>query len=1215
MMKTKFYSFAAFMTLVVAFIMQSVGVTAQTQTITIQHSSAKQGFNVKESKSDAVEIQYVINEFYLEDFTANGEQMKSVLLPGVFLPNDEGAPNLAGESRFIAIPQGATPVLDIKSVEIEKFQNIEVGPAPRIPLESDDSPLHYEKNQAIYSVNAFYPEQPIKLSEVSKIRGVDVVILGITPFQYNPITKELIVYKNIDVEVRFEGGNAQFGDNAYRNPYFDAILSDNLLNYSSLPHIDYNERYASYYAPTENDECEYIIICPDGPEFQAWADSIRQFRTEQGILTKVFTLTQVGGNTTTAIETFINNAYNNWSIKPIACLLLADYGTNATNSIISPIYDNYCVSDNIYADVDGDMMPDVVFSRITARNETELQVMVTKALNYERNPPTDTTFYNRPITALGWQTVRWFQICSEVVGGFFRNTLGKSPIRQNAIYAGNPNVDPWSTATNTSAVLNYFGPNGQGYIPATPQELGGWTGGTATGINNAINNGAFILQHRDHGMETGWGEPSYTNSNINALYNTDLTFVMTINCLTGKYNWGSECFAEKFHRHTKNGLNAGALGLLAPSETSYSFVNDTYVWGVYDNWWTDFMPSYASTPEPRGILPSFGNAAGKYFLRQSSWPYNTNNKAVTYYLFHHHGEAWNVIYTEMPQPIDITHDTVVYQTNTTFTIQATPGAQVALTLDGQIVGVQTAGTSPMVFNLPPLTPGQKLVVVATKQNYFRYRHELTVMTDQLLANFTANITSGCEGLSVDFTDLSSGHPTSWLWTFEGGTPSTSTEQNPTGIVYATEGSYPVTLTVMKGTESHTTTLDNFITTWAQPSAPIAHDTSACYAMPVPDLIAEGENIRWYSDSLLTNQVYSGNVFPTGITQIGNYHYYVTQSAGTCEGPATMVTLTISDYPIVTLTPFEPVCLNAAPFELTGGNPEGGVWQGTGVDTNYFNPALAGVGENTLSYTYTNEYGCSTTISQPMTVMDLPEVTLAPFTPLCDNVEPVELTGGLPEGGIYSGNGVENGFIYPSNIGAGETEIQYSYTETTTGCSNFAFQTISIKASPVISFGGDTTICHNHIITLDATNENSTYLWSTGETTPTIQVDSTGVGISGIKNISVTVNNSDGCTDSANIAIAFKDCTGIEELASSIGISIYPNPNQGNFTIELHSKQPTSVNMRILNLFSQQVFALDNLKVNQQALQNIYLDQLPNGIYILVIETNGQTFTQKFVIDQ
>ncbi|HRC66811.1 MAG TPA: T9SS type A sorting domain-containing protein, partial [Bacteroidales bacterium] len=432
---------------------------------------------------------------------------------------------------------------------------------------------------------------------------------------------------------------------------------------------------------------------------------------------------------------------------------------------------------------------------------------------------------------------------------------------------------------------------------------------------------------------------------------------------------------------------------------------------------------------------------------------------------------------------------------------------------------------------------------------------------------------------------------------------------------ATQGSYPVTLTVTKGTESHTTTLENFITAWAEPTAPIAHDTSACYAMPVPDLIAEGENIRWYSDSLLTNQVYSGNTFPTGITQIGTFNYYVTQSAGTCEGPATMVTLTISDYPIVTLTPFETVCVNTDPFELTGGNPEGGLWQGIGVDTNYFNPSTAGAGEHPLSYTYTNEFGCSTTISQPITVMDLPEVSLAPFTPLCDNTDPIELTGGVPEGGIYSGNGVENGFFYPSNIGAGETEILYSYTDNTTGCSNFASQSISVKASPIVLFGGDTTICHNHVITLDATNENSTYLWSTGETTPAIIVDSTGVGIGGVKNISVTVNNSDGCIASANINITFKDCTGIEELASSLGISIYPNPNQGNFTIEFHAKQPTSVNMRILNLFAQQVFALDNLKINTQTLQKINLDQLPDGIYILVIETNGRTFTQKFVINK
>lgn len=50
------------------------------------------------------------------------------------------------------------------------------------------------------------------------------------------------------------------------------------------------------------------------------------------------------------------------------------------------------------------------------------------------------------------------------------------------------------------------------------------------------------------------------------------------------------------------------------------------------------------------------------------------------------------------------------------------------------------------------------------------------------------------GGNVNFSDLSSGNPTSWEWTFEGGTPSTSTDQNPENIVYENEGSFTVTLT-------------------------------------------------------------------------------------------------------------------------------------------------------------------------------------------------------------------------------------------------------------------------------------------------------------------------------------------------------------------------------------------------------------------------------------
>ncbi len=165
--------------------------------------------------------------------------------------------------------------------------------------------------------------------------------------------------------------------------------------------------------------------------------------------------------------------------------------------------------------------------------------------------------------------------------------------------------------------MNVFGPNGLDYIPSSPSALGNWSGGNNGDILDALNNGSFMLQHRDHGFEQGWGEPAFSNSDINNLTNTDLTFIFSVNCLTGKYNMSGECFTEKFHRHTYNGENAGALGLIAASEVSYSFVNDTYVWGMYDYLWPDFLPQYGSAVDNVGFFPAFANAAGKYFLNSS----------------------------------------------------------------------------------------------------------------------------------------------------------------------------------------------------------------------------------------------------------------------------------------------------------------------------------------------------------------------------------------------------------------------------------------------------------------------------------------------------------------------------------------------------------------------------------------------------------------------
>jgi len=728
--------------------------SARAEKVTYSDSWGQQGVTVKTQNASGVTLNFSIKEFAVDSRVINGENMQEISLDGIFLPNGEGAPNLPTLSRYIAIPQGATATVVITKQRTETFQNVEMAPAPRIPLETERGPLQYNRDLSIYSKNAYYPAQAATISQNMKIRGVDMVMLSVTPYQYNPVTKELIVYRDLEVKVSFTGGNGQFGETRLRSRYWDPIIMDHTLNNASIPAVDYSDRTIRT-ANSDATGCEYLIIVPNDPIFRQWADTIKAYRTEQGILTNIVSLQDIGGNTSGLIETYINTAYNTWDIPPSAILIMADFGSSALNTITSPIWDNYCVSDNIYGDVDNDDLPDIAMARMTANNTNQLETYMRKFLDYERTPPTDPYFYAHPITALGWQTERWFQICSEVVGGFFKNTLGKEPIRVNAVYQGNPDNDPWSTATNTNTVLNYFGPNGLGYIPSTPQVLGGWTGGTAAVVNTNLNAGAFILQHRDHGMETGWGEPSYVNSSIDGLTNVGkLSYIMSVNCLTGKYNYTSECFAEKFHRYKYNGQNAGCVGILAASETSYSFVNDTYVWGMYDNMWPEFMPAYGEMFQERGLLPAFGNAAGKYFLQQSSWPYNTGNKVVTYHLFHHHSDAFLTLFSEVPQELSVAHSEVIIATASTFNITADAGSFIALTANGQIIGTATGTGGPVAVPVVPPAIGTTVKIVVTKQNYYRHYSSAVVISAEnpyvITDSFTISDPTGNSNQALDF---------------------------------------------------------------------------------------------------------------------------------------------------------------------------------------------------------------------------------------------------------------------------------------------------------------------------------------------------------------------------------------------------------------------------------------------------------------------------------
>ncbi|NIO80977.1 MAG: PKD domain-containing protein [Candidatus Aminicenantes bacterium] len=86
----------------------------------------------------------------------------------------------------------------------------------------------------------------------------------------------------------------------------------------------------------------------------------------------------------------------------------------------------------------------------------------------------------------------------------------------------------------------------------------------------------------------------------------------------------------------------------------------------------------------------------------------------------------------------------------------------------------------------------------------------TTIPQPPVADFSADKTTVMVGSDVNFTDQSSYNPTSWSWTFEGGTPATSTAQNPT-VTYNTLGTFDVTLTATNDLGSDTETKVDYIT--------------------------------------------------------------------------------------------------------------------------------------------------------------------------------------------------------------------------------------------------------------------------------------------------------------------------------------------------------------------------------------------------------------------
>ncbi|HXB38981.1 MAG TPA: PKD domain-containing protein [Bacteroidia bacterium] len=102
----------------------------------------------------------------------------------------------------------------------------------------------------------------------------------------------------------------------------------------------------------------------------------------------------------------------------------------------------------------------------------------------------------------------------------------------------------------------------------------------------------------------------------------------------------------------------------------------------------------------------------------------------------------------------------------------------------------------------------------------------TAPTSPPAAAFSSNKTTVCYGNSVNFYDNSTNLPSTWNWTFTGGTPASSNNQSPT-ITYSTPGTYPVKLVVTNNSGADSVTTNSYITVLPAPTITISNDTTIC----------------------------------------------------------------------------------------------------------------------------------------------------------------------------------------------------------------------------------------------------------------------------------------------------------------------------------------------------------------------------------------------------
>src|ERR1051326_8439167 len=232
------------------------------------------------------------------------------------------------------------------------------------------------------------------------------------------------------------------------------------------------------------------------------------------------------------------------------------------------------------------------------------------------------------------------------------------------------------------------------------------------------------------------------------------------------------------------------------------------------------------------------------------------------------------------------------------------------------------------------------------------------------ANFTASNTNICAGNCITFTDQSTGSPTTWTWSFTGGSPSSSNAQNPGTVCYNTPGTYAVSLTVTNSNGSSTLTQNTYITVNAAPTANAGSNASICNGSSTTLNASGGTGYSWAPATGLSSTTISNPLAsPTTTT---TYTVTVSNASG-CTATAS-VTVTVNPLPNANAGNNVTICTgNSTQLTATGGTSYSWAPAGSLSSATVSNPNATPTANTTYTVFVTNSNGCTDTAQVTVTV--------------------------------------------------------------------------------------------------------------------------------------------------------------------------------------------------------------------------------------------------------